>query len=109
MSNNEDIFELTIRSLINAAKNDGIITPEEKDIIDQVKIDADSYNTILKESLTDGVINESEVERLADLKQMIIDRAELIAEVDGFLDKDEQFLLKTLSEVLNNHYKSNFP
>jgi uncharacterized membrane protein YebE (DUF533 family) len=106
MSANEDIFELTVRSLIDAAKNDGIITPEEKDIIDQVKIDTDSYNLILNESLSDGVIDEQEAEKLADLKQMIIDRAELIAEVDGFLDEDEQFLLKTLSKVLNNHYKT---
>ncbi len=105
MNSDESMFELTIRELMNAAKNDGIITPEEKDIIDQVRIDADSYSLILKESLSDGLIDSKEAERLDDLKQMIIDRAELIAKVDGVLDKDEQMLIKKLSEILNNHYK----
>lgn len=105
MSNDESVFELTIRELMNAAKNDGIITPEEKDIIDQVRVDADSYSLILKESLSDGIIDSKEAERLDDLKQMIIERAELIARVDGALDTDEQNLIKKLSEILNNHYK----
>ncbi|OLS28758.1 MAG: hypothetical protein HeimC2_04880 [Candidatus Heimdallarchaeota archaeon LC_2] len=105
MSEEESLFQLTIRELMEAAKKDGVITPEEKDIIDQVRVDADSYNMMLEESLTDGTINEQESERLNDLKQMIIDRAELIAKVDGEFDDDEQFLLKKLSDILNNHYK----
>ena len=105
MSEEESLFQLTIRKLMEVAKNDGVITPEEKDIIDQVKVDADSYNMMLQESLTDGTINEQESEKLNDLKQMIIDRAELIAKVDGDFDSDEQFLIKKLADILNNHYK----
>ncbi|MCE7735996.1 MAG: TerB family tellurite resistance protein [Candidatus Heimdallarchaeota archaeon] len=105
MTSDESTFELTVRELMTTAKNDGIITPEEKDIIDQVRIDADSYSLILKESLSDGLIDSNEAERLDDLKQMIIDRAELIAKVDGVLDNDEKMLIKKLSDILNNHYK----
>jgi len=104
MSEKENLFQLTIRELMEAAMRDGVITPEEKDIIDQVRVDADSYNMMLEDSLTDGTINEQESERLNDLKQMIIDRAELFAKVDGEFDNDEQYLLKKLSDIINNHY-----
>ncbi len=105
MSDDENLFQMTIRELMEAAKKDGVITPQEKDIIDQVRVDADSYNMLLEESLSNGIINEQEAEKLGDLKQMILDRAELIAKVDGEFDKDEQLMLKKLSEILNNHYR----
>lgn len=105
MPEEENLFQMTIRELMEAAQKDGVITSEEKDIIDQVRVDADSYNMMLEESLSDGTINDYEAEKLGDLKQMILDRAELIAKVDGELDNDEQQLLKKLSEILNKHYK----
>ena len=108
MSKEESLFEMTIRELMEAANRDGIVTPEELDIIEQVKVDADSYNLILQESLDDGTITSDEMERLNELKQMIIERAELIAKIDGKFDDDEQTLLKKLADILKNHYRHHF-
>ena len=105
---NESLFEMTIRELMEAANRDGIVTPEEFDIIEQVKVDADSYNLILQESLDDGKITPEEMENLNGLKQMIIERAELIAKIDGNFDDDEQILLKKLADILQNHYNHHF-
>ncbi|MHA2254052.1 MAG: hypothetical protein ACXAD7_27110 [Candidatus Kariarchaeaceae archaeon] len=100
----ETLFEETIKELMNAAKRDGIITPEELDIIEQVKVDADAYETFLKEAFIDGTITEEESRKLHELKQMIIDRAELIAKIDGSFDSDEQVLIKKLSEIISQLY-----
>ncbi len=108
MSENDSLFEKTIKELIRHANADGKITPEELDIIEQVKIDADSYNMILQEALDDGMINQVEAKQLTDLKQAIIDRAELIAKVDGHLDSDEASLLQKLTEILKVHYSNKF-
>jgi tellurite resistance protein len=89
---------------MKAAKHDGIITLEELDIIEQVKVDADSYETFLKEAFIDGVITDEEAKKLQELKQMIIDRAELIAKIDGSFDADEQILIKKLSEIISQLY-----
>ncbi|MHA2090113.1 MAG: hypothetical protein ACW98K_04575 [Candidatus Kariarchaeaceae archaeon] len=100
----ETLFEETVKELMNAAKRDGIITPEELDIIEQVKVDADSYETFLKEAFMDGTITDEESKKLQDLKQMIIDRAELIAKIDGSFDADEQILIKKLYEIISQLY-----
>ncbi|MHA2250283.1 MAG: tellurite resistance TerB family protein [Candidatus Kariarchaeaceae archaeon] len=98
------LFEQTMLDLMKAAKKDGIITPEELDIIEQVKIDADAYLVMLQEAFMDGVVTEAETEKLKELKQTILDRAELVAKVDGSFDEDEEQLLKKLSEIISKQY-----
>ncbi len=98
------LFNDTIKQLLSAAKKDGIITPEEMDIIEQVKIDAESYSLMLQEALSDGKLSKKEREKLNELKQMIVDRAELIAKLDGKFDDDEKELLKKLSEIISKRY-----
>lgn len=104
----ESLFTITMRELIEAAKKDGVITPEEQDIIEQVKVHADSYNMILEESLSDGIISSDEADRLNGLKQMIVDRAELIAKIDGKFEDDEKELIKKLIEIMKNHYSKEY-
>ncbi len=98
------LFDDTIKELMKAAKKDDIITPEELDIIEQVKVDAEAYSVILKEAFMDGKVTEEEERKLKELKQAIIDRAEIIAKVDGHFTPNEREMIKKLSEIIKERY-----
>lgn len=100
----KDLFDQTIKELVKIAEKDGVITPEELDIIEQVKIDADSYHLNLLEAIADGKITDEESTRLKKLKNLILDRAQIIADVDGHLSNDEKQLIESLKDFITNHY-----
>ncbi|MDH5404428.1 MAG: hypothetical protein OEY49_18150 [Candidatus Heimdallarchaeota archaeon] len=104
MGNESDILKETINELLEIANRDGIVTPEEKDIIKQVEIDADSYLVMLAEANDDGIISDEEKLRLQELKELIKDRADLIAGLDGKIEDDERRLLEKLTELLTKYY-----
>lgn len=102
----DSVFDKTMKQLWKVAQKDGIITPEEYDILEQVRIDADAYHVMLQECLEDGTISKEEAEQLHKLKDLIMERALLIATIDGTFDDDERELLKKLSEILALQYQS---
>ena len=104
MTDINSIFEITMKEMWKVAMGDGIITPEEKDILEQVQIDADAYAIMLEECFLDGTISEEEVARLDYLKNLITDRAYVTATVDGKVDSDENKLIAKLAEVIAVHY-----
>ena len=57
-----------MQQLWKVAHKDGVITPEEYDILEQVRIDADAYHVMLQECLEDGTISKEEAEQLHKLK-----------------------------------------
>lgn len=100
----EDLFTSTIASLMEKAKEDGIITPEEFELIEQVRLDAENYTSMLREATSDGIITDKEAQKLDELKKRILERAELVARIDGTLDDDEKQLLETLADVIKKKY-----
>ena len=107
MTNVNSIFETTMRELWKVASKDGIITPEEQDILEQVQIDADSYAVMLEECIRRGTITKEEASQLDYLKNLITDRAYVIATIDGKVDSDESNLIAKLAEVISIHYNLN--
>jgi len=99
-----ELFTETIKTLMEVAEQDGIVTKEEKEIIEQVKFDSDVYQLMLNDAYDDDVITEKELENLKKLKELILSRAEVIASLDDIVSEDEQNLLTKLSEVLKHKY-----
>ena len=100
----DKIFKETIKGLLDIAEKDGVISGEEMEILEQVRIDADSYSVNLTEAKSDGIITEDEANKLANLKKMILERAEIVANIDGKLSDDEKELLSTLKMFLDKKY-----
>jgi hypothetical protein len=91
--------------LMEVANEDGFVSSDEIEIIKQAEVDVDSYTTVLKEALADGIIDEKEKTFLDELKSLIIERAETIATLDDVVSDDEKAMLSKLSEILAKHYK----
>lgn len=108
MTELNSIFEITMKELWKVAMKDGIITPQERDILEQVQIDADSYALMLEECLQDGTITKEEAAKLDYLKNLITDRAYVTATIDGKVDRDEGNLIAKLAEVISIHYNLDF-
>jgi hypothetical protein len=106
MSTDKNLFHLTIDELLTKALEDGVINTQELEIIRQVEVDADSYNVILQAAMEDGIVTEKEAKELDELKSQILERAEIVAHIDGEFDSKEKALLSKLSDILTNHYKS---
>ncbi len=101
----DDLFKSTIKELLDIAEKDGVISSEEFELLEQVRVDADSYAVHLAEAKSDGIITAEEEERLSKLKQQILDRAEIVAKIDGHLSDDEKALLTTLKNFIKTRYK----
>lgn len=102
MSN--DLFEKSIKELMKTALKDGNISPDEYEIIEQAKVDIDSYNLHLQDALEDGQITEAEQKRLNELRELIIERADIIAKLDDTLSSDEEVLIDTLKRFIKNNF-----
>ena len=98
------LFHETIKELFSVAKKDGVLTDQERAILDQVTVDVKNYTEALEEALADGIINDKETKKLTKLKEKIIKDAKKTANADGELDQDEKDLIKTISEVLNKYF-----
>ena len=99
-----DVFHDTIKNLFLLAKKDGILSEEEADILNRVKIDLKKYSALLDKALVDGVINTKETKNLTRLKKQIIKGASEVAEKDGKITDDEKVLILKLSELLERYY-----
>lgn len=99
-----ELLTQTIKQLMEIAEKDGIVTTEEREIIEQVKFDSDVYQLMLNDAYEDDVISEAERANLEKLKDMILQRAEIVANLDDVITEDEQNLLEKLSEVLKHKY-----
>ncbi len=100
----EDLMNSTIKELMEVASKDGIVSSDELEIINQVKVDLDSYDLHLKEAKNDGFVDEEELKVLETLRNLIFERADIIASVDGNLSDDEKSLLSSLKKFINKYY-----
>lgn len=100
----DDQLNLILKELIQVAKKDGVITEEEQEIISQVEFDSDYYDLMLSDALEDGIITEKENQFLHDIANSMLERAEVIAGVDGKLSDDEKRLIQKLSDIIKHKH-----
>lgn len=107
MSDEKALFESTMKDLWMVAMKDGTITEEERDILNQVRIDADEYSMILVECMEDDRISKIEFDKLELLKKQMIDRATITAKIDSNFTDDERALISKLTEIVSFKYRLN--
>ena len=98
----EKITELQniLTQIFIQAEEDGIITKEEKELLNQIKIDLQEYNSLLKNALEDGVITEDEEKMLHQFKKKLLKSAYDLSRKDNLIDKDEREIISLLVKLL---------
>lgn len=82
-----------MKDIIEVAASDGIITDEEKRLIDLAEISLALFRAEMKTALEDGVITKEERERLTTIKEKITELGTELANQDNNISKDELALL----------------
>lgn len=99
----EDKLQEIISSITKAARADGKITEEEKEILEAVQINVLVYDQVLEDALDDGIITDKEKDTLTALKHQILNDAWDIASISEGVSDDElkllQVLLKEIEET----------
>ncbi|MDH5400946.1 MAG: hypothetical protein OEZ01_03040 [Candidatus Heimdallarchaeota archaeon] len=85
-----------LNSLIQKASEDGIITNEERKIIDIAKQNIISYEKLVHEAIEDNIITKQEELKLLELENQLLSDTYHVALEDKALDEDEIILLKIL-------------
>jgi len=85
-----------IKSISKAARADGKITDEEREILESVQINILIYDQALEDALDDGIIDKKEQDMLNGLKHQILNEAYDIAEISEGITDDEIKLLQVL-------------
>ena len=98
----EERLQKIIRAISKVAKADGIITPEEQEILESVQINILVYDQSLEDALDDGIISNDERESLNALKHQILNEAWDIARYSEGVSNDEIKMLQVLLRELEN-------
>ena len=101
MSHNKKIRDVLLL-LFNKAEEDGLISEDEKQIIDSVELSVERYEKELEKALEDGILTEDEIFLLVSLKKDILLDAWNKAEDDWQLSKEEEELIVLLQVFLAN-------
>ncbi len=93
-------FRDILAELYKVAQEDGKLSQDEYEIIKQVEVDLELFNKALATAEEDQMLEPEEIGRLMDLRDRILERAEIVARADGSISDDEIKLLGTLAQVL---------
>jgi tellurite resistance protein len=88
--------------LVKVAKEDGIISDDEKSFLKVVEAEIEKYKTYLGKTLEDSKITLSEKIYLVKSRKEIIQRAIDVVREDDKVTEDEQTLLDTLEIKLQD-------
>ncbi|OLS20903.1 MAG: hypothetical protein HeimC3_38140 [Candidatus Heimdallarchaeota archaeon LC_3] len=97
-----------VRDLMVEANKDGIITEEERKLIDTVSVDLETYFDALNHALEDGIITPDEEEKLEEIKENILKRTYIVARKDQKITDDERNLMKKLASYMVERRKELF-
>ena len=89
-----------VRDLLATASKDGMVTPDEKAIIDAVQIDLETYFAALQKAMEDGIITPDEEKRLEKIKEAIVRNAWLVAQKDNRISEDERALVTKIASYM---------
>ena len=96
----ESLFDIVMEELLEEALKDGVITEEERAIIDSFRVDLSSYQDILRRAQRDGVISGDEVRQLDTLRLQVSENARKVALSDEVVSDDEQALIRKFFDVM---------
>ena len=85
-----------LEHIIEKAKEDGVITEDEKRLIETTEKNLKDYEKLVNLALEDGVITQDERNKLIDLEEKILADAYDTAKEDNALTLDEANLIKIL-------------
>lgn len=82
-----------MKQVIETAAEDGIITEDEKRLIQEIDFSLKIFKDQLNLALLDGIISEEEKETLLKLKDIIMNNALEVADEDKNISDDEMDIL----------------
>ncbi|MHA2097335.1 MAG: hypothetical protein ACW99A_01505 [Candidatus Kariarchaeaceae archaeon] len=94
----------TLSAMAEVAKENGIITYQEFDILKQVRYDVNEYQNALKRALEDGIITLEENQLLTKMKDDILQNVITVANFDRVIDDEEKALIKKITEIVNIYF-----
>jgi hypothetical protein len=84
------------------AEEDGVISPQEAEVLKQANITVDLYDLALTKALEDGIITSEEMEKLKFIENTMLTTTFDLIEQDSELDNDAQELVKIFFDTLMN-------
>ncbi|MFV2016694.1 MAG: hypothetical protein ACC656_14785 [Candidatus Heimdallarchaeota archaeon] len=87
------ILARAIMHLMETAGKDGIITEEEREVVESIEFSFRFYKQMLVDALEDGEITPNEMRMLEGMKERIIKEGYNVAEIVNGVSKDEMNLL----------------
>jgi tellurite resistance protein len=97
----EDInLQNLLTSLALVALDDGVITAEEKAILNQIKIDMQIFRDTIEQAEADGSITIEESKKLDEIKKQLLSNAYNITTNDHVISPDERKIMSKLIKIL---------
>lgn len=100
----DDLLNNTLSAMAEVAKENGVITYEEFEILKQVRYDVSEYQNALKQALDDGIITSNENRLLTKMKDDILQNVITVANFDKNVDDEEKGLIKKITEIINTYF-----
>lgn len=100
----DDLLNYTLREMAKVAKDNGLITYEEFDIMKQVRYDVNEYQNALIRALDDGIITSKENQLLTKLKDDILQNVITVANFDKNVDIEEKELIKKITKIVKTYF-----
>ncbi len=100
----DDLLNNTLSAMAEVAKENGVITYEEFEILKQVRYDVSEYQNALKRAFDDGIITFEENQILTKMKEDILKNVITVANFDKVVDDEEQGLIKKITEIVNTYF-----
>ncbi len=98
--------DVVIKKLAEKALADGVITEEEKAIINAAKFNFLILESFIKQALADGILDRKEWANIGFLESEVLRRAWEVAEADSVISEDEKALLDTLLHLIRSERKN---
>ncbi|MFX1513877.1 MAG: PRC-barrel domain-containing protein [Promethearchaeota archaeon] len=97
-----------IRELLLVAFKDGILTDDERDLIEAIQVDLDTYEEALAQAKYDNVITLAEERHLEQLKERILRNTRYLALKDETITDEERELMEKLASFMVDRRKELF-
>ncbi len=96
-----ELIRQALNKLWEKAKEDGVVTEDEKAIIDAVTESLEVYESVFDKAVEDNIITPEERNELLDLEEKMYSDSYFTAMRDNILTEEEALLLKTLMLTIN--------
>ena len=100
----DDVLNNTLNAMAEVAKENGIISYQEFEILKQVRYDVNDYQNALKKALDDGIITSDENQILTKMKDDILKNVITVANFDKIVDDEEKGMIKKITEIINVYF-----